>query len=789
MNISESWLREWVNPPLTTEEIVQQITMAGLEVDSVTPVAGVFDKVVVAKIVSAEPHPDAEKLRVCSVDTGSEVLQIVCGAPNARPGIVVPLATVGAHLPGDVQIKKAKLRGVESFGMLCGQTELGVGEDDSGLWELPEDAPLGRCLREYLQLDDKVLALDLTPNRSDCLSLRGIARELGVLNRLAVQEPEWPVVSCTGQELYPINIAAPAACPRYVGRVIRGVNNHVESPLWLTERLRRCGLRTIDPVVDITNYVLLELGQPMHAFDLAKIQGEICVRLSVAGETLVLLNDQTLELQPGQLVIADDLGPLALAGVMGGKRSAVSAETTDLLLECAFFSPLAIAGVARSYGLHTDSSHRFERGVDAELQITAMERATSLLQGIVGGCVSPVAQNVSSDHLPQRAPIVLEKQRLATGLGLVLPDTEVVEILTRLGLKLLSDQGDAWQFAVPSYRFDLAIPADLIEEVARVYGYEKLPTRIAAFSIGLENISDSHLEKRSLKGHLVSRGFQEVITYSFIDPKLHQQFFPQIPAVALQNPISADMSSMRTSLVPALVATLKTNLNRQQTRVKLFETGLVFAAEPGYPQQARCAGLLYGQRNSLHWLHPKQDVDFYDLKGDVESMLKLQGRPYAFHAQQDLEHLHPGQSALVSQEGRVIGYLGALHPSLRKALDIPKDVFVFDFAMDALQSGSLPAAKPVSKFPEVSRDLAVVVDQQVSAMAVESAIRKAAGEGLKSVTIFDVYTGQGIDLARKSLAFNLLFQRPSRTLTDDEIQASIERVLAVLAEEFNAHLR
>lgn len=789
MKISESWLREWVNPPVSTEQLVQQVTMAGLEVDAVVPVAGHFNGVVVAQILSAETHPDAQKLRVCQVDAGGEPLQIVCGAANARAGIKVPLAQVGAQLPGGLEIKKAKLRGVESFGMLCGQTELGAGEDDSGLWELASDAPIGVDLRTYLQLSDQILELDLTPNRSDCLSLRGVAREVGVLTQTPVKTFEQAAQPVSSESQKSVQVSASAACPRYLARIIENIDINAPSPLWLRTKLERAGLRSIDAVVDVTNFVLLELGQPMHAFDLSKLQGGIQVRMAVAGEQLTLLNDQQISLREDCLVIADETQPLALAGIMGGKASAVSPITGSILLESAFFSPAVIAGRARSFGLHTDSSHRFERGVDYDLQRVAMERATELLLAIVGGSAGPIVETVSAEQLPIKPPIRLGKQRLAQGLGLEIPSAEVVRMLTALGLGLIEETAEYWLFSVPSFRFDIAIEADLFEEVARIYGYARLPTRISAFAVEVANISDSHTEKATLKRHLVSRNFQEIITYSFIDPKLHQTLFPAQPAVQLQNPISADMASMRTSLLPGLVATLKTNLNRQHTHAKLFETGLVFAAEAGYPQQEKLAGLIYGARHGLHWAHDKTDVDFYDLKAEVELLFALGGTTIQMLPATDLPHMHPGQSAYILVDHKPVGLMGALHPVVVKNLDLTKPALVFEIDLAALHKGTLPKATGISRFPEVSRDLALLVDKQVAAQAVQKVIERAAGEGLKRVTLFDVYAGQGIDLARKSLAFSLLFQHSSRTLTDEEIQASVDRVIQQVAEEFNATLR
>ena len=587
-----------------------------------------------------------------------------------------------------------------------------------------------------------------------------------------------------------VALKAPEACPRYVSRVIRDIDISRPSPSWVQERLKRAGIRSIDAVVDVTNYVLLELGQPMHAFDLNKLQGGIQVRWAQADEKITLLNGQALDLKRDSLVIADDVAALALAGIMGGADSAVSTQTQNILLESAFFQPLAVAGRARGYGLHTDSSHRFERGVDYQLQRQAIERATQMLLDIVGGQPGPVVDVVDERHFPKTRQIQLKKSRIYSGLGLVIDPVEVLEILTRLGLVVLSDTAEAWEFAVPSYRFDINIDADLLEEIARIYGYAQLPTRISAFAVELHNVSDVRLDKLSLKRHLVARDYQEIITYSFIDPKLHQVFFGDGAAVSLQNPISADMATMRTSLLPGLVQTLKNNLNRQQDRVRLFEAGLVFEkADTGYPQRQQLAGLIYGPRKGVNWAHAKTDVDFFDVKGDVESLLGLGGGDISFTPAGDLPFMHPGQSAWIHRDGKKIGYLGALHPSLGKTLGLPKMALVFELEVEGVLLGQLPKAQPISKFPEVSRDIAIVVDKSQSVAAIEQVIRRAAGDVLKQINLFDVYSGPGIELSRKSLAFGLIFQLASRTLTDDEIQTAMDAILHALTQEFSANLR
>ena len=790
MKISESWLREWVNPAIGTDELVAQLTMAGLEVDAVESVAGDFSGVIVGEILGCEQHPDADKLRVCQVAGLPEgAVQVVCGAPNARVGIKIPFATIGAKLP-EFDIKKAKLRGVESFGMLCGQTELQAGDDDSGVWELPADAPVGANLREYLNLDDKLIEVDLTPNRSDCLSVKGIAREVGVLNRVAVQAPQINPVAASIADVFPVQLSAGAACSRYVGRVIRNIDISRPSPAWLQNKLVRAGLRSIDAVVDVTNYLLLELGQPIHAFDLAKLTGAIEVRMAVQGEKLVLLDEQEVSLNADTLVIADQQQALAIAGVMGGKASAVTAETRDIFLESAFFNPLAIAGRARSYGFHTDSSHRFERGVDYQLQLDAIERATRLLLDIVGGEAGPVI-HVSNDQLPQERQVSLRKARILSGLSLVIADDEVVDILTRLGLKLLSATEEAWLFAIPSYRFDIAIEADLLEELARVYGYNRLPTRSLATPLQIEAKPEAKLGLPGVRRQLIARDYQEAITYSFIEPKLSALFDPGVAPVLLRNPISADMAAMRTSLLPGLVSVLRHNLNRQQIRVRLFESGLRFVpGADGLRQEPMLAGLIYGNRAPEAWANGADAVDFFDIKGDLEALLALTGDQAGFSFK-PVSHpaLHPGQTAGLYRDGECHGVVGALHPSLQQQLDIPQAVYVFEVKLDALLKGRIPRFAPLSKFPEVRRDLALLVARDLPVASLLEAVKTQAGEHLVNLKVFDVYMGKGIDPQRKSVALGLTFQHPSRTLNEDEINASIDAVVKYLEATFSATLR
>lgn len=792
MKVSEQWLREWVNPKIGIKELAQQLTMAGLEVDSIDPVAGAFTGVVVAEIIALESHPDADKLNVCQVNDGTETLQIVCGASNVRVGLRVPLAQVGAVLPGDFKIKKAKLRGVESFGMLCAEQELGLAESSDGLMELPIEAPVGHDIRDYLNLDDQIIDIDLTPNRADCLSVEGVAREVALLNKMEVSVPEILPVKALIGDSFSVQISAPANCPRYVGRVIKGIDISQPSPLWLQQKLRRSDVRSIDPVVDITNYVLLELGQPMHAFDLSKLSGGINVRLSDKGESLELLDGQTVELKEGSLLIADSVKPVALAGIMGGAATAVSETTVDVFLESAFFSPKKLAGQARGYGLHTDSSHRFERGVDFNLQVKAIERATKLLLDIVGGQPGSLFECVHEQELPKRDSVSLRKARIAKTLGLELAEAEVEEILTGLGLGAEAN-AEGWTVSVPSYRFDITIEADLMEELARVYGYNRLPVSHIYSQLSIKPRTEHVLSQRQIRRQLTARGYQEAVTYSFIDKDLQQKFDPGFDAVALQNPISSDMAVMRTSLLPGLVSAVVHNLNRQQDRVRLFETGLYFRKNDegqGIQQTAAIAAVVAGRRSPESWAETGEMVDFYDLKGDLESLLGLSAGLQFFRFEA-FEHpaLHPGQSAVVFKGEKQLGYIGAIHPTLSADLGLSTPVYLFELELNEVLRAELPKFKELSKFPEVRRDLALIVDKTISAGDLLNHVRSEVGERLVDLRLFDEYQGKGIDPKRKSLGLGLTFQHQSRTLTEEEINQVVEHVVESLNSRYGATLR
>lgn len=791
MKFSEQWLRSWVNPQATRDELVARLSMAGLEVDSVEGAAGQFSGIVVGEVLSTEQHPDADKLRVCQVSNGSESFQVVCGAPNVRPGLKIPFAMIGAELPGDFKIKKAKLRGVESNGMLCSAAELQISEDHDGLMELPGDAPVGEDIRAYLNLDDASIEVDLTPNRGDCLSLAGLAREVGALYNTPVTRPEIAAVTASHEQVLPVEVVASKACPRYLGRVLRNVDLSKPSPLWMVERLRRSGVRSIDAAVDVTNYVMLELGQPMHAFDLNELNGGIRVRMAEEGEKLVLLDGQEVSLRADTLVIADHQRALAIAGVMGGEHSGVSDKTRDLFLESAFFDTISVAGKARSYGLHTDASHRYERGVDSQLARQAMERATQLLLDIVGGEAGPIIDVTSQDDLPNIAPITLRADRVEQMLGLKIEDQEITRLLSALGLGVTADGESRWLVTVPSHRFDISLEVDLIEELARLYGYNHLPVRYPQARLAPQAKSEAQVELPALRRLLVARGYQEAITYSFIDPKQFALFNPGVEPLLLANPISADMAAMRSSLWPGLIKALEHNLNRQQSRVRLFESGLRFVGQlEDLKQEAMLAGVVCGSRLPEGWAHGREAVDFFDLKADVEALLASAGAGDAFSFVPG-EHpaLHPGQTARIEREGRLVGFMGAIHPELAKKLGLDQPVFMFELVLSEVAQGRMPAFAELSRFPEVRRDFALVVDREVPAASLLGLIRETAGEWLTDLRLFDVYHGKGIDPHRKSIAVGLTWQHPSRTLGDDDINVIIERCVKGLEDKFNAKLR
>ncbi|WP_340608794.1 phenylalanine--tRNA ligase subunit beta [Xenorhabdus bharatensis] len=794
MKFSELWLREWANPAISSEELSDQITMAGLEVDGVEKVADQFNGVFVGEVVECAQHPNADKLRVTKVNVGGDsLLNIVCGAPNCRQGLRVAVATVGAVLPGDFKIKAAKLRGEPSEGMLCSLSELGISNDHDGIIELPADAPIGADLRDYMKLDDSAIEISITPNRADCLSIQGVARDVAVINKLSMNEPVIEPVKATTDASFVIRVDAPEACPRYLGRVINNVNVEVETPLWMREKLRRGGVRSIDPVVDVTNYVLLELGQPLHAFDLERLDSSIIVRLAEQGEKLTLLDGNEVELSADTLVIADEKQPLAMAGVFGGEYSGVSTKTQHILLECAFFAPLAITGRARRYGLHTDASHRFERGVDPQLQFKAMEYATQLLVAICGGEAGEIIDVTSESHLPKPATITLTRNKLDRLIGHHIVDEQVTDILSRLGCQVTVQDGN-WEAVAPSWRFDMQIEEDLVEEVARIYGYNNIPDVPVRADLVMTSHREADLSLKRVKTMLVDKGYQEAITYSFVDPKLQQQLHPQQEALILPNPISADMSAMRLSLLTGLLTTVAYNQNRQQQRVRLFESGLRFvpdeSAEYGIRQELMLGGVIAGNRFDEHWSIEKQTVDFFDLKGDLESVLELTGKlsEISFKAE---EHsaLHPGQSAGIYLGNKYIGYIGVVHPELERKLDLNGRTVVFELLWDKLADRIIPEMKEVSRFPSNRRDIAIVVPENVAAEDILVECKKVGVNHIVGINLFDVYCGKGVAEGYKSLAISLILQDTSRTLEEEEIAATVSKCVAALEQRFQASLR
>ncbi|QTL34702.1 phenylalanine--tRNA ligase subunit beta [Pseudoalteromonas viridis] len=794
MKFSEKWLREWVNPAIDTEALSEQLSMAGLEVDGVDPVAGDFDGVVIGEVVECGQHPDADKLRVTKVNVGEdELLDIVCGAANCRAGLKVAVAKVGAVLPGGFKIKKAKLRGQPSHGMLCAFEELGMAESSDGILELPADAQIGQNIREYFNLDDVTIDVDLTANRSDCLGIKGLAREVGVLNGIDVNELAIPAVEPTIDDKIEIELVNSQACPRYLGRVVKGINLDAVTPLWMVEKLRRSGIRSIDPVVDITNYVLLELGHPMHAFDLNAIEGGIKVRSAAENEELVLLDGNTAKLKPSTLVIADHNKALAMAGIFGGENSGVKEGTTDILLESAFFNPLAIAGQARSYGLHTDASHRYERGVDYQLQRDAMERATALLLEIAGGQAGPVVEAVSESDLPEAKSVTLRRVRLDRVIGYHIEDSKVTDILTRLGLNV-TFANDSWTAVVPSYRFDISIEEDLIEEVARVFGYNNIPNVAPTAALKMTDHQEARLPVSRLRNELVARGYQEAITYSFVDPKKQQLLHPESDALVLPHPISVEMSAMRVSLMPGLLNAVAYNQNRQQSRIRLFEHGLKFikdeTAENGVRQTPVIGGVVYGNTHNEHWGIASRKTDFFDVKGDVEALLALcnDKARFSFKAQA-CDGLHPGQSAAIYANGEQVGFIGAVHPQLQKSLDLNETAYVFEVETTAIAQRQLPEAVSISKFPSNRRDIAILVADDVKIGDILESIEKVGGNQLVDLNLFDVYKGKGIEPGYKSLAIALTLQAVDRTLEEKDINDTVEIVVAELAKQFNASLR
>lgn len=790
MKFSENWLRAYVNPALTSDELAHALTMSGLEVEALEAVAPLFEKVVVAEVVSLEKHPNADRLNVCRVAVGTgEPLQIVCGAANVHAGARVPCALVGARLPG-IEIRQAKVRGVESFGMLCSAKELGLAETSEGLLLLPADAPVGTDIRTCLDLNDTLFTLKLTPNRSDCLSVAGVAREVAAITAAPLELPQGAAVPVSLSDRLAVEVAAAAACPRYCGRIVRGVNAAAPTPDWMVRRLERSGLRSISAVVDVTNYVMLELGQPLHAFDLDRISGALAVRFALPGEEIRLLNEQKVALDPDMLVIADDEKALALAGIMGGAESAVSAATTALFLESAFFSPAAMAGKARRLGLASDSSYRFERGVDFAATRDCLERATQLLLEICGGEAGAVTE--VTGELPRRDPIRLRLSHACRVLGVDLGRDAVAALLRRLQLGLAAADGD-YLVTPPSHRFDLALEADLIEELARLYGYDNIPAATPKAGLTLLPQAEAGRSLEAVSRVLLARDYQEIISYSFVDSAWERELAGNEAPIVLKNPIASQMSVMRSSLAGGLMDALIFNLNRKQERVRLFETGRCFVAQEQGPQAGsafhqpmKIAGLCYGGAHPEQWGEPWRQVDYYDAKADVEALC-WPGRVRFVAAPHPA--LHPGRSAQVWRDGVCLGWLGALHPRWQQKYELPLPPVLFELDAAGLQQGDLPAFREISKFQPLRRDFAVIVAEQTPVQALLEAMHENLPGIVTELALFDVYRGKGIDSGKKSLAFRVLMQDTRKTLTDGEAEAVVAQLTAILISRFNAVLR
>ncbi|AYO53300.1 phenylalanine--tRNA ligase subunit beta [Acinetobacter wuhouensis] len=791
MKISENWLRTWVNPAIDSEALSDQLTMLGLEVDDLTPAAKPFTGVVVGEVLTVEQHPDADRLRVTTVNIGSgEPLQIVCGAPNVRAGMKAPVATIGAVLPGDFKIKKGKLRGVESQGMLCGASEIDLEDKIDGLLELPDDAPVGVNIREYLNLDDHVIDISITPNRGDCFSIRGIAREIGVINQLPVTAPEIQEVAATIADQKQVVITT-EGCPRYLGRVIKNVNTKAPTPAWMEQALARSGIRQHSILVDITNYVLMELGQPLHAFDGGKVQGSVHVRQATAAEKLVLLNEQEVELSENVMVIADDAKALAIAGIMGGLSSSVTDETTEIFLESAFFAPLAIAGRARSFGLHTDASQRYERGVDFELPMIAMHRASQLIAELAGGEFGPITVAEQAALLPTREAIELNQAQVDQLLGYKVESDFITDALKRLGCNVTVKAQGEWTVVPPSHRYDMAIYQDLIEEVARIHGYDNIQMSLPVIDVRLAKHQDQ-FELPQLRQTLVALGYQEAISFSFADLKLEKQLNSQVNPLALANPISSDLAVMRSTLLSSLIPCVQYNINRQQSRVRFFELGLRFDYQNAQniddlKQIPTLAMIAVGSKQAESWHAKPQAMDFFDLKGEVEEVLAA-GRVQVEYVRSEREWLHPGQSAEILVNGQSIGYLGRLHPSLENALDLGT-TWVAELDQSAVLQTYVSNFTELSRFPSVRRDIALVISDKINVSEIQQLIEKTGGELLDSNWLFDVYTGQGVEQGKRSLAFALLWQHPTRTLEDAEIKSGMDHIIQVLESTYQATLR
>lgn len=812
MKLSEKWLREWVNPAIDTQTLADQLTMAGLEIESLTQPAGTFNHVIIGKIQHAEQHPKADRLRVCQVDVnGPALLNIVCGAPNAREGIKVAVAMIGAILPNGMEIKRAKLRDVESEGMLCSTQELGIFDDSEGIIELPEDAPLGEDLRQYLDLDDMIFEISITPNRGDCLSVAGIAREIAALNHSVINEPIIHPISAQLSEIKAVNVDCPDACEQYCGRVIKNLMPPVQAPRWLVDRVKRSGTRSISPIVDITNYVLYELGQPLHAFDLETLQGDITVRMANAGETLILLDGQTVTLNPETLIIADEQGPIAMAGIMGGQRTAVTEKTRHIFLESAWFTPTVIAGKARQYGLSTDAAYRFERHVDPTLTQKAMNRAVQLILDICGGDVGLETEVITEDSPTLNNPLLsLHFNNVERLLGIQLIDSDKQDLAQRfkcLGLRVLSQTTDVWQVGIPPHRSDIHLEVDLIEEIARLYGYQRIPSATLKTALTAHARPENKLSIESFCDTLVTRGYHETISYSFVNAEKQALLYPENHVGALStsrkssltllNPISSECSQMRKGLWPGLLEAASYNQNRQTQDIRLFEFGTRFVIENNVLQeQPILAGIGLGETASFEWSLPSRPYDFYDMKGDVESLLMLDRHQNTSIQFKAAEHpaLHPGQTAQIFINNQPVGFIGALHPQLLQHWNLTGPVFLFELDWSELSHTDIPDYQKLSKFPSIRRDISFIVDAAIPVQTILDTILNVSNSSsaqsiLHHVQVFDVYQGSQVPAGQKSLAIALTLQHNERTLIESEVTELMEKITAELQNTFQTQFR
>ena len=791
MKISESWLREWVNPDMDIEALGHQLTMLGHEVNGIEHDGAEISQIVIAELIEVQRHPDADKLSICKVNDGSgDLIDVVCGAPNVFAGMKACFAKPGVTLPNGMKLKKAKIRGVVSNGMLCSAIEVGLGDESAGIMSLPRDAQVGSPLVDLLQLPDAIIDLDLTPNRGDCFSVLGIARDISALTGAKLKDPAVKPVKPTIDDMHRVELIEPAACPRFAGRVIKGIDATAISPVWLTERLRRAGVRAISVVVDITNYVMLELGQPLHAYDSKLLRGPIRPRLAKAGEKITLLDEKEVALDDSTIVVTDDSGPIGIAGIMGGLSTAVTEKTTDVFFEAAFWPPDFMAGKARSYGMHTDASMRFERGVDSECQGRAIERATHLLLEIAGGQAGPLVDESVAEHLPSPANILLRKEKLTRLLGMEIDDKEVADILTNLTMNV-EIVGGGWQVLAPSHRFDIAIEADLIEEVARIHGYDSIPEVTALAQAPLETVTESKIDLEQVAATLIARDYQEVITYSFIDAAANTEFTGEESELVLCNPISTEMSVMRASLWPGMVAAASANNARQQDRVRLFESSKSYHGPlDDHEEIVRIAALATGPVNPEQWGSQPEGVDFFDIKSDVEAILGLAAAPgeISFVATKH-PALQPGQAADIIRNATVIGVIGKLHPRLAKKYDLKRAVYLFELDAAKALASKPPNAATISRFPAIRRDIAVIVDDNISADELVKAVAASSPKLIQDVRIFDIYKGEGIEAGRKSVAIGLILQETSRTLTDVDADTAMAAAVSKLEEQFAAVLR